>query len=185
AVGEDAPADKGNAQSLEEGGRDGVQSSERAAVAGGFVLAFGKNGAAEAAAERKIRGDGSGLHARRGGSAVDGGAEELFALAFVVVQCAEIESHHEEVFVLEAGFDALGSVLAADEEASAEEGDESEGGFGDDEKATSRIGTPTNGVAAASSFQSVGKIRSGGFDRGDGAEEGAGEQGDAQGEEQN
>src|SRR5947209_13395758 len=97
---------------------------------------------------------------------------------------AEIESHHEKLFGFEAGIDVLRVLLTADKEASAYQGYERECGLGHDEKAAGGIGTPANGVAAASRFQRVCEIGRRSFDGGDSAKERAGDQCNAESEQQ-
>src|SRR4029077_4107156 len=96
-VREDAAADDGNTQSFEVGGRNGIECGERAAIAGGFVLTFGENRAAKATANWEVRGYGGELHARSGGSSLDGCAEKLLGFTLIVVKRAKIKSHHEEL----------------------------------------------------------------------------------------
>ena len=97
-IGEEAATKQRNAQSIEISRGDVVQLRQRSAVAGGFVLAFRKNGSRKAAAQGEVGGNGRGLHAGRGIGAFDGGAQELLAVAFVVMQRAEVKGQHEEIF---------------------------------------------------------------------------------------
>ena len=51
----------------------------------------------EATANWEVRGYGGELHARSGGSSLDGCAEKLLGFALIVVKRAKIKSHHEEL----------------------------------------------------------------------------------------
>ena len=100
------------------------------------------------------------------------------------MQSADVKRHHEEFCGFEAGIDFVRVDLAAHEKPGADQRDESERGFDDDQQAANRIVAPANGVAATAGLQRVGKIGRRSFPSRSRAEQRAGDECDAEREEQ-
>src|SRR6202022_5016284 len=89
-VTEFAAGDERYAQSLKKRWSYIINLRQRPAVSGSFILALRENGARKCRDQRRSIGDGRGFDAGRGFGALDGGAEKLLAMSFIIVQSAKI-----------------------------------------------------------------------------------------------
>ena len=164
--------------------RDVVELRQRAAIAGRLALSLRKNRAAQSATERGNGRDGRRRDAGRRFRALDCVAEELLAAAFVIMERAQIERHHEQVLRFEAQTDSLRVLHAADEKPRANQRDHRQSDFGNHEDAAQRIAPPANRVSAPAHFERFDEIGTRSLDRRRNPEKQAGDDGNPERKEQ-
>src|SRR5882757_4667050 len=130
-----APSDEGNTESLKKCRRYIIHLGQSPAETGGFILTLRENRARERGNQWGSVGNGSGFHTGRGFGALDGSAEKLLTVSFVVMQSAKIKGKHEKIRGFEAGINALGILHAANEKPSAHECHQSQRNFSNHEHA--------------------------------------------------
>src|SRR5712672_2348855 len=97
-----AASDERNAESLKECWGYVIHLAQSTAETGGFILTLRENRARKRGNQWGSVGNRSGFHAGRCFGELDGSAEKLLTVAFVVMQRAEIKGEHEEIRGFEA-----------------------------------------------------------------------------------
>src|SRR6202041_2339189 len=103
---------------------------------------------------------------------------------FGILVAAQVHFHVEDAGGLEAGTDLNQMIEAFEHQASADEENQSERGFGDGERAAQTMLCRSGGCAAAAFFQSRLQIRAGGLQRRDESESESYQNDDDGGEEE-
>ncbi len=147
-VSEFAASDERDAKSLKKSWSYVIHLRQSSAVAGGFIVTLREDRAGKRRNQWRSIGNRSGLHTGGGFGAFDGSAEELLAVAFVVMQGAQIKIEHEEVCGFKAGINALRILHTANEKPGTNERDQSQGNFSHNEHAAERTACPSDRIAA-------------------------------------
>src|SRR6267154_4332278 len=179
-----AARDERHTESLEECWGYVIHLGQSPAETGGFILTLRENRARERGNQWGSVGNGSGFHTGRGFGALDGSAEKLLTVSFVVMQSAEIKGKHEKIRGFEAGINALCVLHAANEKPSAHECHQSQRNFSNHEHAAERTAGPPDRVAASAHLQDFDQIGTRGLQRRNDSDEHGSEERHAQRKQQ-